>query len=60
VFRDDLFSRITVFHIDVPPCGTAVTIAWPALFRYFIRYAKCARFGRPVAELTSDAQKLPH
>ena len=54
VFRDDLFSRITVFHIDVPPLRDRCDDV-PALFRYFIS-VQCARLGRPVAELTSDAQ----
>jgi transcriptional regulator with PAS, ATPase and Fis domain len=54
VFRDDLFSRITVFHIEVPPLRERCDDV-PALFRYFM-CVQSARLGRPVAELTSDAQ----
>lgn len=54
VFRDDLFSRITLFHIDVPPLRERCDDV-PALFRYFM-CVQTARLGRPVAELTADAQ----
>jgi DNA-binding NtrC family response regulator len=54
VFRDDLFSRITVFHIEVPPLRERSDDVL-ALFRYFM-CVQSARLGRPVVELTSDAQ----
>jgi DNA-binding NtrC family response regulator len=54
VFRDDLFSRITVIQIEVPPLRERCDDL-PALFRYFMS-VHAARLGRPVAELTSDAQ----
>jgi DNA-binding NtrC family response regulator len=54
VFRDDLFSRITVFHIEVPPLRERSDDV-PALFRYFM-CVQAARLARPVAELTADAQ----
>jgi two-component system, NtrC family, response regulator len=54
VFRDDLFSRITVIHIDVPPLRERCDDV-PALVRYFM-CVQAARLGRPVADLTSDAQ----
>ena len=54
VFRDDLFSRITVIHIEVPPLRERYDDV-PALFRYFMS-VQAARLGRPAAELTSDAQ----
>jgi len=54
VFRDDLFSRITLIHIEVPPLRERCDDV-PALFRYFM-CVQTARLGRPVAELTADAQ----
>jgi DNA-binding NtrC family response regulator len=54
VFRDDLFSRITVIHIEVPPLRERCDDV-PALFRYFMS-VRSARLGRPVAELTADAE----
>jgi DNA-binding NtrC family response regulator len=54
VFRDDLFSRITLIHIEVPPlrerCDDVL-----ALLRYFM-CVQAGRLARPVADLTSDAQ----
>ena len=54
VFRDDLFSRITLIHIEVPPLRERCDDV-PALFRYFM-CVQAARLARPVAELTADAQ----
>src|SRR5688572_15876154 len=52
-FRDDLFSRINVIPIEVPPLRERCDDV-PALFRYFI-CLQSARLGRPAAELTGDA-----
>lgn len=52
-FREDLFSRIAVIHIDVPPLRERAEDV-PALLRYFMA-VQSARLGRPVADLTSDA-----
>jgi DNA-binding NtrC family response regulator len=52
-FRDDLFSRINVIPIEVPPLRERADDV-PALFRYFM-CVQSARLGRPVAELTGDA-----
>jgi sigma-54 specific flagellar transcriptional regulator A len=52
-FRDDLFSRINLIPIEVPPLRDRSDDV-PALLRYFM-CVQAARSGRPVAELTSDA-----
>jgi sigma-54 specific flagellar transcriptional regulator A len=52
-FRDDLFSRINVITIEVPPLRDRSDDV-PALFRYFM-CVQSARSGRPAPELTSDA-----
>jgi DNA-binding NtrC family response regulator len=52
-FRDDLFSRINLISIEVPPLRDRSDDV-PALFRYFA-CVQAARSGRPVPELTSDA-----
>jgi DNA-binding NtrC family response regulator len=52
-FRDDLFSRINLISIDVPPLRDRCDDV-AALFRYFA-CVQAARSGRPVPELTSDA-----
>jgi transcriptional regulator with PAS, ATPase and Fis domain len=52
-FREDLFSRIPVIHIDVPPLRERADDV-PALLRYFMTM-QATRLGRPVADLTSDA-----
>jgi transcriptional regulator with PAS, ATPase and Fis domain len=54
VFRDDLFSRITLVQIEVPPLRERCDDV-PALFRYFMS-VRSAQRGRPGAELTSDAE----
>jgi DNA-binding NtrC family response regulator len=52
-FRDDLFYRMNVIHIEVPPLRERSEDI-PALLRYFV-CVHAARLGRPVIELTSDA-----
>jgi transcriptional regulator with PAS, ATPase and Fis domain len=52
-FRADLFARIAVIHVDVPPLRERCDDV-PALLRYFMAM-QSARLGRPIAELTSDA-----
>jgi DNA-binding NtrC family response regulator len=52
-FRADLFYRMNVIHIEVPPLRERRDDV-PALFRYFM-CIHAARLGRPVASLTPDA-----
>ena len=52
-FRDDLFYRMNVIHIEVPPLRERCEDV-PALFRYFL-CVHAARLGRPVIDLTPDA-----
>ena len=52
-FRDDLFYRLNVIHIDVPPLRERSEDI-PALLRYFV-CVHAARLGRPVIEFTPDA-----
>jgi transcriptional regulator with PAS, ATPase and Fis domain len=52
-FREDLFSRIAVIHINVPPLRERADDV-PALLRYFMA-VQSARLGRPAADFTSDA-----
>jgi len=52
-FRDDLFSRINLIAIEVPPLRDRSDDV-PGLLRYFM-CVQSARSGRPLAELTSDA-----
>ena len=53
VFRDDLFYRMNVIHIEVPPLRER-TEDISALLRYFL-CVHAARVGRPVLDFTSDA-----
>jgi DNA-binding NtrC family response regulator len=52
-FRDDLFYRMNVIHIDIPPLRDRYEDV-PALLRYFM-CLQATRLGRSVGELTSDA-----
>ena len=52
-FRDDLFYRMNVIHIEVPPLRERSEDI-PALLRYFV-CVHAARLGRPVIEFTPDA-----
>ena len=52
-FRDDLFYRMNVIHIEVPPLRERCEDV-PALFKYF-QCVHAARLGRPVIDLTPDA-----
>jgi DNA-binding NtrC family response regulator len=52
-FRDDLFYRMNVIHIEVPPLRDRAEDI-PALLRYFL-CLHAARHGRSVVELSSDA-----
>ena len=52
-FRDDLFYRMNVIHIEVPPLRER-TEDISALLRYFL-CVHAARVGRPVPELAPDA-----
>jgi len=52
-FRDDLFYRMNVIHIRVPPLRERPEDV-PALFRYFL-CVQAARLGRPRVDLTHDA-----
>jgi DNA-binding NtrC family response regulator len=52
-FRDDLFYRMNVIHIEVPPLRDRCEDI-SALFRYF-QCMHAARLGRPVIEPTPDA-----
>lgn len=52
-FRDDLFYRMNVIHIEVPPLRDR-TEDIPALLRYFL-CLHAARLGRSVVDLSSDA-----
>jgi DNA-binding NtrC family response regulator len=53
VFREDLFYRMNVIHIEVPPLRERCEDI-PALLRYFL-YTHGARQGRAMIEFTSDA-----
>lgn len=53
-FREDLFYRMNVIHVEVPPLRDR-TDDVPSLLRYFM-CVQAARLGRPVIDLTSDAQ----
>jgi DNA-binding NtrC family response regulator len=52
-FREDLFYRMNVIHVEVPPLRDRVEDV-PSLLRYFI-CVQSARLGRPVIDFTSDA-----
>ena len=52
-FREDLFYRMNVIHIEVPPLRERCEDV-PALFRYFM-CVQSARLGRPMIDLTPDA-----
>jgi DNA-binding NtrC family response regulator len=52
-FRDDLFYRMNVIHIEVPPLRDRSEDI-PALLRYFI-CVHAARLGRPVIDVAPDA-----
>jgi two-component system response regulator AtoC len=52
-FREDLFYRMNVIHIEVPPLRERCEDV-PALLRYFM-CVQSTRLGRPVADLTPDA-----
>jgi transcriptional regulator with PAS, ATPase and Fis domain len=52
-FREDLFYRMNVIHVEVPPLRDRCEDV-PALLRYFM-CVQSARLGRTVAELTPDA-----
>jgi DNA-binding NtrC family response regulator len=52
-FREDLFYRMNVIHIEVPPVRERCEDV-PALLRYFM-CVQATRLGRPVADLTPDA-----
>ncbi len=52
-FREDLFYRMNVIHIEVPPLRERCEDV-PALLRYFMS-VQSARLGRTMAELTGDA-----
>ena len=52
-FRDDLFYRMNVIHIEVPPLRER-TEDVSALLRYFL-CVHAARLGRPMLDLTADA-----
>jgi DNA-binding NtrC family response regulator len=52
-FREDLFYRMNVIHVEVPPLRDRPEDV-SALFRYFM-CVQSARLGRPVVDLTSDA-----
>ena len=52
-FRDDLFYRMNVIHIEVPPLRERCEDV-PALFKYF-QCVHAARLGRPVIDPTPDA-----
>ena len=52
-FRDDLFYRMNVIHIEIPPLRDRAEDI-PALLRYFL-CLHAARLGRSVVELSSDA-----
>jgi DNA-binding NtrC family response regulator len=52
-FRDDLFYRMNVIHIEVAPLRERSEDV-PSLCRYFM-CVQSARLGRPVVDLTSDA-----
>jgi DNA-binding NtrC family response regulator len=52
-FREDLFYRMNVIHIEVPPLRDRSDDV-PALLRYFM-CVQAARLGRTVVELTPDA-----
>jgi DNA-binding NtrC family response regulator len=52
-FREDLFYRMNVIHIEVAPLRER-TEDVPSLCRYFM-CVQAARLGRPVVDLTSDA-----
>jgi len=52
-FREDLFYRMNVIHIEVPPLRERCEDV-PALFRYFM-CMQSARLGRTMVELSPDA-----
>jgi DNA-binding NtrC family response regulator len=52
-FREDLFYRMNVIHIEVPPLRDRCEDV-PALFRYFM-CVESARLGRTMVDLTPDA-----
>jgi DNA-binding NtrC family response regulator len=52
-FREDLFYRMNVIHIEVPPLRQRREDV-PALFKYF-QSVHAARLGRPLVDLTPDA-----
>jgi two-component system NtrC family response regulator len=52
-FREDLFYRMNVIHIEVPPLRQRREDV-PALFRYF-QSVHAARVGRAMVDLTPDA-----
>ena len=52
-FRDDLFYRMNVIHIEVPPLRERSEDV-SALLRYFV-CVHAARLGRPVIDFTPDA-----
>ena len=52
-FRDELFYRMNVIHIEVPPLRDRSEDI-PALLRYFI-CVHAARLGRPVIDFAPDA-----
>jgi transcriptional regulator with PAS, ATPase and Fis domain len=52
-FRDDLFYRMNVIHIEVPPLRERCEDI-SALLRYFV-CVHAARMGRPAIEFTPDA-----
>ncbi|HLG57019.1 MAG TPA: sigma 54-interacting transcriptional regulator [Vicinamibacterales bacterium] len=52
-FREDLFYRVNVIHIEVPALRQRREDV-PALFKYF-QSVHAARLGRPLVDLTPDA-----
>jgi two-component system NtrC family response regulator len=52
-FREDLFYRMNVIHIEVPPLRERCDDV-PALLRYFM-CVQSTKLGRPAADLTLDA-----
>jgi two-component system NtrC family response regulator len=52
-FREDLFYRMNVIHIEVPPLRDRAEDV-PALMRYFM-CMQSARLGRQAVELSADA-----